>query len=296
MKKLLVTGAAGFLAHHITREAQKGKWFVIGVDKRPIPKDRTQPDHFIQTKVEDLGFRDLMGVDAIVHLAWRTNIPDCQRHPIESTRNNIDMTIHLLEYAREAGVKKFIFPSTASLYSNNPTPWTEDMTPEPIEPYSWQKLACEFACQMYAKQFELPTVILRFFQVFGEHQRDDTALAAFMRFKKAGKPITLTKTTAQSTFRSGQRDFIYAGDLARAVMLAIKAGSVGSGEILNIATGKVRSMEEIAKALEAKIKWIPKRPWEVERHEGDITKTRMLLQWEPKTDVIQWLQSQQIQS
>lgn len=289
MKKLLVTGAAGFLAHHLIAEAQKGKWYVIGVDKRPIQKGHNKPDHFIQTNVFDVGFRDLMGVDAVVHFAWRTNIPDCARHPKPSTYENIDMTVHMLDVCKDAGIKRFIFPSTASLYSHNPTPWTEDMMPEPIEPYSWQKLACEQLCKMYSTQYEVPTVVLRFFQIFGEYQRDDTALAAFLRLKASGKPITLTKTTAQSSFKSGQRDFIYAGDVVKAVLLAIKSKNVGKGEIINIACGKTNTMEEIAKAMKAKIEWIPRRPWEVERHHADIKKARVLLGFEPKTDVIKWI-------
>jgi len=199
-KKLLVTGASGFLSHHIIKEAKKRGWFVVGVDKRPIPPDHELPDYFIQTDVSDLNVRDLLQIHSVVHLAWRTNIPDCVRHPEESTRQNIDMTVHLLEVAKEANIKKVFFPSTASIYSDNPTPWTEDMPSKPIEPYSWQKLCCEQLCRMYSEQYEVPTVVLRFFQVYGELQRDDTALAAFIRLKNEGKPIKLTRTMAQSSF------------------------------------------------------------------------------------------------
>ena len=100
-------------------------------------------------------------------------------------------------------VKKFIYPSTASLYGDTPTPWKESVSsPDPIEPYSWQKLTCEYACSMWYKRYGLPTVVFRLYQVFGENQRPDTALAAFMRSKKENRPITLTKTTAQSSFKS----------------------------------------------------------------------------------------------
>ena len=199
------------------------------------------------------------------------------------------MTIHLLEYCREAGIKKVLFPSTASLYSNNPTPWREDMPPMPIEPYSWQKLSCEYACKMYSRAYNLPTVIVRLFQVFGEFQRDDTALAAFMKAKKEGKPITLTKTHAQSSFKSGQRDFIYAGDLAEAtVMLAESEES--SGEIYNIASGECHTMEEVANAIGAEVVWIPRREYEVERHWGNIDKIKKI-GWSPKTDVLDWLKA-----
>lgn len=286
--RVLVTGSSGFLGHHILKECKKRKWETIGVDKR-LPRDKAEkPDYFILGDVRDLKFRDLMGIDAIIHLAFVTNIPNSIRHPKETTYDNIDMTIHLLEVAKEAGIKKFLFPSTASLYGENPVPWKEDMTPMPIEPYSWQKLSCELACQLYSKIYNLPTVITRFFQVYGEFQREDTALAAFIRAKKENRPITLTETTAQSTFRSGRRDFVYAGDLAEAVCLIVQSDKTGQGEIFNISSGEINTMEEIANVLKARISWIPRRVYEVETHWGDINKIKSL-GWQPKTKVLQWL-------
>lgn len=293
MKKVLITGNSGFLGHHLTKECQKRGWYVVGVDKRPIPPKHSKPDHFILTNVKDLGLRDFLGIDYIFHLAFTTNIPNSVRHPVRTTYDNIGMTIHLLQFAREAEVKKVFFASTASLYANNPIPWNEDMTPEPIEPYSWQKLSCEYAFKMFSKQYGLPTVIARFFQVFGEFQRDDTALAAFIRAKEEGRPITLTETTAQSTFKSARRDFIYAGDLAEAVCYIMES-DYGNGEIFNVSSGKCNTMEEVANALNAQIKWIPRRPYEVEVHLGDITKIKSL-KWKPKISVIEWLKSVRIQ-
>lgn len=289
MTKALILGCSGFIAHHLIRELHEHEYETTGVDKRPIRNDHYMPHHFVQTDVFDLNYRDIAGMDHIFALAWRTNIPDCVRHPRESTRENIDMMVHVLELAKEAGVKKVFFPSTASLYGNNPTPWKEDMPAEPIEHYSWQKLACEQLCRMYSMKYEVPTVVTRFFQVFGELQRADTALAAFARAKELGKPITLTETVAQSSFRSGQRDFIYAGDAARAVRLLMEhEDEPGTGEIYNVASGRVYTMEEVACAIGGEVKWIPRRPYEVERHWGNINRIRDF-GFEPKTDVIEWL-------
>lgn len=286
--KILVTGSSGFLAQHIVPKFQAEGHFVIGVDKRP---EMHKTDKFIHADVRDLNYRDLLGVDYVIHLAWRTNIPDCLRHPEESTDDNIDMTVHLMEVAKETGVKKFFFPSTASMYGDNPTPWTEDMLGKPIEFYSWQKMSCEFLCKMYAEALGLNTVIGRFFQIFGEYQRDDTALAAFLRAKRNGQPITLTETTAQSSFRSGQRDFTYAGDVASAVYILTIDDRAGGGEVFNVSTGTCNTMEEVANAIGSEVKWIPRRSWEVERHEGDPTKLKAL-GWKPETGVIDWLKKQ----
>lgn len=286
MKKILLTGSAGFLSHHFIPEFKNAGYFVVGVDKRPIIKGHSKPDHFIQCNVQDLNYRDLCNVSYVIHCAWRTNIPDCIRHPKESTYENIDMTMHLMEVCKEAGVKKFIFPSTASLYAHNPTPWTEDMPLETIEPYSWQKVCCEALCKM--NKDKLPYAIPRFFQIFGEYQREDTALAAFLKFKKEGQPITLTETMAQSKFKSGQRDFIYAGDVARAVRMIMESDETG---VFNVASGTVLTMEDIATALQAEVKWIPKREFECERHEADIKKI-LALGWKPKTNILTWLKKQ----
>ncbi len=284
--RVLITGISGFLGYHITKECFNKGWEVIGVDKRPLGTEHWQPNQFIQADVSDLSFRDLMGVDYVIHLAWRTNIPDCVRHPEDSTKQNIDMTVHLFELCKEAGVKKVFFPSTASLYGHNATPWTEDMFCNPIEHYSWQKFACESLARMYSNVFGVPVVIGRFFQVFGELQRADTALAAFLKAKANGLPITLTETTAQSSFKSGQRDFIYAGDLAEAVCLMLEKGEAGT--IYNVASGECNTMEEIAEAIGAEVVWIPRREYEVERHQGSIRRIKAL-GWKPKVDVITWL-------
>lgn len=289
MKKILISGASGFIAHHLIRVAQEGKWYVVGVDKRPIPKDHSKPNEFIQADVLDLKYRDLQEIDAIAHLAWRTNISDCIRHPESSAKDNINMTLHLLEVCKEAKVKKFVFPSTASLYSHNPTPWTEDMTVEPIEPYSWHKLACEQLCRMYSKQYGVPSIVLRFFQVYGEHQREDTVISVFQKLIRAGKTLTLTETKNPKQCKSGERDFIYAGDLAKAVMMAIKSKNVGKGEIINICTGELTSIETVAKTMKGKVSWIPTRPFDVDVHLGKNTKARLLLGWESKQDIIGWL-------
>ena len=291
MEKVLITGCSGFIAHHLIPVCQKHGFSVIGVDKRPIPKGHTEPDLFIQTNVRDLGFRDLLGVAYVVHLAFATSIPNSVRHPEETTDENIGMTVHLLEMAKDAHIKKFLFPSTASLYGNNPTPWKESMKPEAMEPYSWQKLSCESLCRMYSQIYNVPTVVFRFFQVFGEFQREDTAIAAFIRLKKAGTSVTLTKTRLESTFRSAQRDFIYAGDIAEAVVASMTSDKVGKGEIVNIASGKINTMEEVAHALGATIEWIDRREYEVERHHGNIAQAKKLLGWSPRINIIKWLRN-----
>src|SRR3989338_2898654 len=293
--RVLITGVSGFIGPDIIETCVARGWDVWGVDIRDFDYEaiafdfKTPQFVFEKRDVRSLTQQELEGVDYIIHLAFVTNIPNSIRDPLATTHDNIDMTALLLDLATKAKIKKFVFATTASLYGHNPTPWNEAMQPYPIEPYSWQKLSGEYALKMWSACYGLKTVGLRLFQVFGENQRTDTAMAAFFRARKEGRAITLTETTAQSSFRSGQRDFVYVKDVADAFARAAESDTVGSGEIINIGTGKVTTMEDIATAIGGEIVFIPKRGFEVERHEADITHARELLGWEPRVEVIPWL-------
>lgn len=286
--KIIVTGVSGFIGPHVVEASLKHGWEVVGVDILPC-NFKSQNFTFIQKDTRDLALSDLNGIDYIFHLAFVTNIPNSVQHPLETTRDNIDMTAYLLDLATRAGIKKFVFPSTASLYGNNPTPWREDMSADPIEPYSWQKLSCEYACKMWAIRYGLPTVVFRLFQVFGENPRKDSALYAFFQAKKNSKPMTLTETTAQSSFKTGQRDYVYVKDVAQAFILAAESDKTGRGETINIGSGTVNTVEEVAKAIGGKITFIPRRGYEVERHEADLARARELLNWQASVNILDWL-------
>ncbi len=292
MTTALITGAAGFIGPHIVNEFLNRGWNVKGIDLVECDKFSNIKHNnysFERKDVRDLVVEDLIGVDYVVHLAFITNIPNSIANPLDTTRDNINMTTHLMDIATKAEIKKFLFPSTASQYGNNPIPWDETMTSDPIEPYSWQKLSCEFACKMWFSCYGLPTTIFRFFQVFGENQRKDTAISAFIRSKREGKPITLVETTAQSSFRTGRRDFIYVKDLAEAVALAAESDKTGMGEILNVGCGEATTMEDVANAIGGDVTFIPRRKFEVEAHLADISKIKGMLGWKPKVSILDWV-------
>ncbi len=183
MKKVLVTGSSGFIANHVIENLIDSKFDVLGVDildpSEPIKKCK-----YLKKNVLDLTKQDIDGVDFIIHLACDTNIKKTIDNPVLTTDNNLGITIKLLSLSVEANIKKFVFPSTASMYGNNLVPWNENMISDPGEPYSWQKLSIEYALKMWTSRYKLPTTILRLFQVFGENQRKDTAIAAFINQKK----------------------------------------------------------------------------------------------------------------
>ena len=277
MTKILITGGAGFIAPHIIEESINKEWEVVAVDLKEVPENlKFKKVNYLVKDVRDLDTANLNNVDYIAHLAFITNIPNSIKFPIETTYDNINMSAILLKKAEASKVKKVIFSSTASLYGNNPIPWVEGMQADPIEPYSWQKLSCEYLFKMWYERYGLNTSTVRLYQVYGENQRSDTALAKFIKSKKENIPITLTETTAQSTFRTGRRDFIYVKDVAKAFLATMISEKTGKGEIINIGTGIMTTMEKIASTIGGEVKFIPKRSFEVEAHQADMTQCCLL--------------------
>ena len=276
MKKVLVTGGSGFIAYHVIENLIKSNFNVTGVDLVD-PKNRIEGCNYIKNNVSDLTEDDLKGVDYIIHLACDTNIKNSIEKPVLTTDNNLGITIKLLALATKVKIKKFIFPSTASMYGSNKIPWNEDMISDPGEPYSWQKISIEYALKMWTSRYQLPTTILRLFQVFGENQRKDTAIAAFISQKKNNKPITLIKSSSKSKFKTGRRDWIYVKDIAEAFKLTITSNNTGKGEIINIASGKLISVDEIAKTVGGEIIFLPSRDYEVDDHLADVSKAKKVL-------------------
>ena len=289
MPRVLITGVNGFIGNHLTETFLRKNWYVTGVGGTHAPTIGHNRFHYLSGGIQSLVEENIYHIDYIFHLAFSTNILNSIEHPVETTEENIGNTIRLLALSCRAGVKKFLLASSASLYGNNMIPWQEEMTPDPIEPYSWQKLACEDACRMWMKRYGMPAVVLRLFQVFGDKQRGDTAIALFSQMKKAGKPLTLTNAGSESSPKSFERDFVYVGDVADAFEKAAVSEKTGQGEVINIGSGKATLMEDIAKVFGDKIVWISKREYEVAKHQAAIIKAKQLLNWQPTIDVLQWL-------
>ena len=290
MPKVLVTGSSGFIAPHVIESCIKNKFEVLGIDLKD-PEIEVSNCKYLKKDIRNLEVKDLEEIDYIIHLAFVTNIPYSINNPVETSQNNIQMTVDLLDKATKAKCKKLVFSSTASLYGNNPLPWTENMQADPPEPYCWQKYSCEMLCKMWSERYSLSTSTLRLFQVYGENQRHDTALSKFIQSKKENRPITLTETTAQSSFRTGRRDFIYVKDVADAFVATLKSENAKNGEVFNVGTGIMTTMEDIALTIGGQIEFIPRRNFEVEAHQADMTKSLKYLNWKPKVEVLSWLKN-----
>ena len=288
MKKILITGSSGFIAPHVIKSALRKNFEVYGIDRLDNEK-KVAGCNYIKKDINDFKLSEIKGLDYIVHLAFDTNIPHSIKNPKNTTENNLIMTLNLLKQATDNKVKKFIFSSTASLYGHNRIPWQEDMLSDPLEPYGWQKLSGESLCSMWSRCYGLPTCTLRLFQVYGENQRDDTVIAIFIRLRKENKPITLTETSPGSPCKTGRRDFIYVGDVADAFIASCESDKTGKGEIINIASGEMTSIQQVAETIGGEIKFIPKRGFEVEAHQANLEKCKNFLNWSPKVNFLKWL-------
>ncbi len=123
-----------------------------------------------------------------------------------------------------------------------------------------------------------------------EKTKEKTLLLQLLLIKKKNnKPITLIRSSDKSKFKTGRRDWIYVKDIAEAFKLTLLSEETGKGEIINIASGKLISVEEIAKTVGGKITFLPSRDYEVDDHLAEVSKAKKILNWEYKTDVIPWL-------
>lgn len=273
MSKVCITGHKGFIGSHLYRELVKTHE-VIGIDLKE------------GNDIRDITAEDLKGVEYIFHLAAQPKVPLSIEKPIFTNDHNVNGTLNLLWEAKKAGVKKFIFSSSSSVYGiQDKLPLNEEMTPSPLSPYGIQKLTGEHYCRNFANLYGLKTVCLRYFNVYGEDMPADNAysacLAIFMKQKKENKPLTI--------FGGRQtRDFTYVKDVVRANILAMES-DIGNGETINIGGGRNHSIQEIARTISPNMVWLPQRKGEPMDTLADISKAKHLLNWSPTMDLLLWL-------
>ena len=205
----------------------------------------------------------------------------------------------MLQCAREAGVKRFVYSYTSSGYGNNPWPNDETQPDDCLNPYSASKIAGEKFCKMYYNLYGLETVCLRYFNVFG--QRSPTrgqyapVIGIFRRQRDSGEPLTIVGDGTQ------RRDFVHVSDVCRANYLASMMplkniakfeGHDYTGEIFNVGSGKNYSIQEIADCISDNQVYIAKRPGEMETTLSNIDKIGEVIGWKPEVDVIEWVNGQ----
>ena len=231
-------------------------------------------------------------VDYVFHLAAESRLQSAIQNPIEAVQKNCVGTTVMLQCAREAGVKRFVYSSTSSGYGNNPFPNVETQPDDCLNPYSASKISGEKFCKMYTDLYGLETVVLRYFNVFGHRspRRGQYApvIGIFQRQKESGEPLTIVGDGSQ------RRDFVHVKDVARANFLAAMLPLKGhEGEVFNVGSGTAYSIQEIADAISDNQVYIDKRSGEMQTTFADITKIGEVIGWKPEIDVIDWIHGQE---
>ena len=295
MTKSLVTGGAGFIGSHIVDYLVYLNHDVVVVDNHSANNDKfygnVRAEH-VDADITDYSAMSaaMEGVDYVFHLAAESRLQPAIKNPIDAVTRNCVGTTVLLQAARNACVRRFVYSSTSSGYGNNPAPSVETQPDDCLNPYSASKIAAEKFCKMYTDLYGLDTVCLRYFNVFGERSptRGQYApvIGIFERQKAAGEPLTIVGDGSQ------KRDFVYVGDVARANYLASIMPLTGhNGEVFNVGSGKNYSIQEIADLISPEQKYIPKREGEMETTLANIDKIRSVIGWVPEVDVLEWIEN-----
>ena len=289
----LVTGGAGFIGSNLVDYLLKQGHTVVCIDNESANNENFHWNDKVWNINADITDYKVMknaftNVDYVFHLAAESRLQPAIENPIGAVEKNCVGTTVMLQCAREAGVKRFVYSSTSSAYGNNPYPNIETQPDDCLNPYSASKAAGEKFCKMYTDLYGLETVILRYFNVFGQRSpaRGQYApvIGIFQRQKEAGEPLTLVGDGSQ------KRDFIHVEDVARANYIAATA-DLGDhiGEVFNIGSGKNYSIKDIADVISDNQVFIPKRSGEMETTLADITKVESVMGWKPEIDVLEWI-------
>ena len=299
MTKSLVTGGAGFIGSNLVDRLIEIGHEVVVIDSEYSDAH----DHFYwndKTQNYKYDIRDYQntrplydGVDYVFHIAAEARIQPAIKNPIEAVSINSVGTCTVLQCSREAGVKRVMYSSTSSGYGLiNELPNVETQPDDCLNPYSVSKVNGEKLCLMYTDLFGLPTVIFRYFNVYGDRQplRGQYApvIGIFLRQRATGEPLTIIGDGEQ------RRDFTYVGDVVNAnVMAAITVVEPKAfGQVYNVGSGINHSVNEVAAMISNETINIPTRLGEARLSLANNQKLRKTFGWEPTMKLKDWIAAQ----
>ncbi|MEW6070976.1 MAG: NAD-dependent epimerase/dehydratase family protein [Planctomycetota bacterium] len=300
MALFLVTGGAGFIGSHLAAAlAARGDRVRVLDDLSSGRLENLAPlavgeigsgaaVELLRGDVADpeAARRAARGVEGIFHTAAQVSVPASVEDPRRSYAVNVLGTLNVLEAAREEGVRRLVLSASSAAYGDAAElPTVETMAPRPCSPYASGKLAAEALFAVWGRLHGLRTVSLRYFNVYGPRQADDSpysgVIALFARRLLAGLPVTIHGDGEQT------RDFVFVADVVRANLAAL-AADLEPGEVLNVGTGEAISMNELFARL-AELAGVtatprhgPPRPGDVRYSRADVSRIRARLGWRPR--------------
>jgi len=309
MARYLVTGGAGFIGSHVVDAlVARGEGVRVldnfATGKRDNIAHNVQHIELIEGDLTDLDTvrQAVAGVDYVLHLGAIPSVPRSVADPLTSNATNVTGTLNVLVAARDAGVKRMVYSSSSSVYGDSPTlPKREDMPTNPLSPYAVSKLAGENYCIAFHKVYELPTVCLRYFNVFGPRQDPKSQYAAvipkFITRMLQGKPPVIYGDGTQS------RDFTYVANVVEANLLACQSERA-VGQVMNTALGMRINLLQLVETLNAILgmdlapELAGPRPGDVKHSQADVACITELLNFHPVVEfeeglrkTVAWLQA-----
>lgn len=295
---ILVTGGAGFIGSHLVRHLLAKGEKVTALDNLSTGLAENLPPEaeFIEMDILDERLKKVVAAgafDAIVHLAAQTMVDISVKDPLFDARENLLGTVHVLEAARAANVKRIVFASTAAAYGDvkeDDLPVREAQPTEPMSFYGLSKLSVEKYLAMYHQLYGLEYVVLRFANVYGERQGDGGEGGVISIFAKAmaeGRDITIYGDGEQT------RDFVYAGDIAEGIVAALQTEEVNAA--YNLSTQTETSLRELVSLLseicgrEIVPKYGAERDGDIYKSMLSNSRARRGLDWQPATTLAEGL-------
>lgn len=292
----LVTGGAGFIGSNLCEALLNMGYQVRSLDDLSTGKEANikifadNPNYtFIRGDIKDFDtcMKACRDVDYVLHQAAWGSVPRSIEMPLFYCANNIQGTLNMMEAARQNGIKKFVYASSSSVYGDEPNlPKKEGIEGNLLSPYALTKMCDEEWGKQYTMHYGLPTVGLRYFNVFGRRQDPEGAYAAvipkFIKQMLAGERPTINGDGKQS------RDFTYIENVIEANLKACLASEEADGEAFNIAYGGREYLIDIyydlTKALGVEIepRFGPERPGDIKHSNADISKAKELLGYDPE--------------
>ncbi|HEX3869887.1 MAG TPA: NAD-dependent epimerase/dehydratase family protein, partial [Pirellulales bacterium] len=286
-KTAVVTGGAGFIGSHMVDLLLDRDYNVRVIDNLVGGREANLAHHRSDPRL-DVAVSDVRsyapdaalfaGVDCVFHFAGIGDIVPSIERPTEYMSANVLGTVHMLECARQVGVRKFVYAASSSCYGLATTPTREDHPIDLRYPYALSKYQGEQAAFHWHRVYRLPVNAIRIFNAYGTRSRTSGAYGAvfgvFLKQKLAGKPFTVVGDGTQT------RDFLYVTDVAAAFLKA--AETAITGEIWNLGAGNPQSVNRLVELLDGPVVHIEKRPGEPDCTWADIGKIQRDLAWSPK--------------
>lgn len=287
--KILITGGAGFIGSHLVRRLASDGHSVVVVDDLSTGRRENLADYDVELIERDLA-RDpiddlLKGAEIVFHLAAVPSVPRSVREPMRSHEASATATLRLLIAARDAGVETFVNSSSSSVYGNVALPpMRESMPTLPRSPYAVAKLAAEGYTRVFASLFQMRTVSLRYFNVFGPRQDPSSAYAAAIpRFITAyiRKELPVVYDDGRQS-----RDFTFVANVVEANVRAAETKQL-AGESVNVAAGEPRTVLDILHAISEifgywlEPQFLPPRPGDIRDSHADVSLARDLFGYRP---------------